>query len=50
MNMTVNSLPFLVFFTLTAVIYYLCPRLQWVVLLLASLVFYSLAGHVPFSG
>ena len=39
MNMTVNSLPFLVFFTLTAVIYYLFPRLQWVVLLLASLVF-----------
>ena len=29
MNMTVNSLPFLVFFTLTAVIYYLFPILQW---------------------
>ena len=48
MNMTVNSLPFLVFFTLTAVIYYLFPRLQWVVLLLASLVFYSLAGARTF--
>ena len=46
--MTVNSLPFLVFFTLTAVIYYLFPRLQWVVLLLASLVFYSLAGARTF--
>lgn len=44
MNMTVNSLPFLVFFTLVAVIYYLLPRFQWVVLLLASFVFYSLAG------
>lgn len=46
MTMTVNSLAFLVFFTLVAVLYYLLrPRkYQWFLLLVASIAFYALAG------
>lgn len=44
MTMTVNSLAFLVFFTVVAVLYYLLPKFQWFLLFIASVVFYALAG------
>ena len=44
MTMTVNSLSFLVFFGVAALIYYLLPKYQWFLLLLTSLIFYALAG------
>lgn len=44
MTMTVNSLPFLIFFTAVAILYYLLPKYQWFLLLIASVVFYALAG------
>lgn len=43
--MTVNSLAFFLCFLISVAIYYLMPKgKRWVVLLLASLVFYYLMG------
>lgn len=45
--MTINSLTFLVFFGIVVVLYYLpiLRKCQWVLLLLASVVFYTLASN-----
>lgn len=45
--MSITSLVFIIFVALCAVIYYLVPkRAQWVVLLVASLIFYALSSTV----
>ena len=49
--MTLTSLPFLLFAAVTVLLYYLVPkRGQWIVLLIASTLFYAAAGgwYLPF--
>ena len=49
--MTLTSFPFLIFAAVTLLLYYLLPkRCQWVVLLVASTLFYAAAGgwYLPF--
>ena len=49
--MTLTSFPFLVFAAVTVLSYYLVPRRgQWIVLLIASGLFYAAAGgwYLPF--
>ena len=45
--MTINSLSFLLFFVVLTILYYLpfVRKYQWVLLLAASYVFYTLAGN-----
>ncbi len=47
--MTITSVSFLFFLVLTVLVFYICPvRFRWIVLLIASLCFYVLAGAVKF--
>ncbi len=46
--MAFTSIDFFCFLLISLVVYYICPKkLQWVVLLAASLVFYCMSGVVP---
>ena len=51
--MSMTSLSFILFAVVTVLVYYLVPkRAQWVILLIASVIFYAAAGgwYLPFIG
>ena len=46
--MQLISLTFALFWLLTLIVYYMCPRFQWQILLIASMVFYvAYSGRMP---